>query len=939
MLYEFKEADAYAFARHVGIRAKQRGHNLHFQTCPYCRSAKDKDTFAIDLETGQFKCLRASCGVSGNMIQLSRDFDFSLGYTVDEYYRPKKRYKRLPTPKKPIIPKDKAVQYLESRGISAEVAKRYEITVHARHENTLVFPFFDDKGILQMIKYRDMEHFVGKKYTTKDGDEKKSPKEWVEEGCKPILFGMKQCNDRFDRLVVTEGQCFDGKAEILTPEGWIHFENYAGQQVLQIRDDLTGEFVRPKRFIVKRHTGDMVGVKIGGNYETYTTDDHNLVFIHPNGSLVKKVAREKIPSSYKIPTVTQINSNQYSNWTSDMFALYLAISADGTIDFRKNTGRKKAKSDRYVKIVISLERKASRLRNILDNLEIEYSDTKDSRGYNSICFHCPEWMESKYLPYEFATATSVEQKKFIIEEMVHWDGNKVNGRNQYEYTTIIKHNADVVQLIATACGYMSTIMSKQNGGNGNFKKGFCYKVSVLLKKSYISTQQFEKHKVISHTDQRVYCVTVDSGMILVRQNGKISVTGNCDSLSVATAGIENATSVPNGAQGMTWVPYCFNWVSKFEEIVVFGDFEKGNMTLLEDFQKRFPNKIKHVREQDYRGCKDANELLQKHGKEAVRQAVENAVLAPINRVLSLAEVESVNIYELPKLKTGISQLDRTLYGGLPFGMVCIIAGKRGDGKSTLASQIMANAVEQNYPTFAYSGELPNYLYKSWFDFQIAGRNHITENQTEYGTVNRFITNKNQELINAWYQDKAYIYDNRIIDSDEKEDLLRTLENSIMQYGIKVALVDNLMTAMYIDELQGSDKYDQQGRFVRELTKIAIRYDVLILLVAHRRKNNFTSDANDEISGSGDITNLAGITLSYDRGSRDEIEKGIMDESQRKLIVAKNRLFGKINPKGFILDYDERSKRIYGLEDDVNRQFGWDLSDGFMQINANMEVPF
>lgn len=70
---------------------------------------------------------------------------------------------------------------------------------------------------------------------------------------------------------------------------------------------------------------------------------------------------------------------------------------------------------------------------------------------------------------------------------------------------------------------------------------------------------------------------------------------------------------------------------------------------------------------------------------------------------------------------------------------------------------MAEAVEQGMPTLAYSGELPNYLYKSWFDFQIAGRNHIIENETMYG-VNRFITRKNQELIDAWYRDLAYLYD-------------------------------------------------------------------------------------------------------------------------------------------------------------------------------------
>ena len=161
----------------------------------------------------------------------------------------------------------------------------------------------------------------------------------------------------------------------------------------------------------------------------------------------------------------------------------------------------------------------------------------------------------------------------------------------------------------------------------------------------------------------------------------------------------------------------------------------------------------------------------------------------------------------------------------------------------------------------------------------------------------------------------------------------------MQYGVKIILIDNLMTAMYIDEKQGTDKYDQQGRFVRELTQIAIKHDVLILLVAHKRKNNFTNDANDEISGSGDITNLAGITLSYDRGSKAEIEDGEITEDQRKLIISKNRLFGKIDLHGIVLNYDERSKRIYGPGDDLNKAFGWDNSEGFYSIPEDEEVPF
>lgn len=85
--YEFKKEDAYEFARASSIQTKQRGDELQFLSCPYCRGGKngDKGTFSISLVTGQFKCLRSSCSVSGNIITLARDFDyFSLGKDIDE---------------------------------------------------------------------------------------------------------------------------------------------------------------------------------------------------------------------------------------------------------------------------------------------------------------------------------------------------------------------------------------------------------------------------------------------------------------------------------------------------------------------------------------------------------------------------------------------------------------------------------------------------------------------------------------------------------------------------------------------------------------------------------------------------------------------------------------------------------------------------------------
>ena len=143
-----------------------------------------------------------------------------------------------------------------------------------------------------------------------------------------------------------------------------------------------------------------------------------------------------------------------------------------------------------------------------------------------------------------------------------------------------------------------------------------------------------------------------------------------------------------------------------------------------------------------------------------------------------------------------------------------------------------------------------------------------------------------------------------------------------------------MTALDLENVQSFDKYDKQSMFVKKLARIALKYNVLIILVAHKRKNNFSTNENDEISGSGDISNLATLTLVYEK-SKD------IDESERLLKVSKNRLFGKLETSGWLMKYDEVSKRIYGSNDDVNIDYGWIKSDGFDAVDEDKEweVPF
>ena len=57
-------------------------------------------------------------------------------------------------------------------------------------------------------------------------------KNWCQKGAdtRPLLFNMNRVNIS-QPLLITEGECFPGDAEILTPDGWVRFDEYHGQDV------------------------------------------------------------------------------------------------------------------------------------------------------------------------------------------------------------------------------------------------------------------------------------------------------------------------------------------------------------------------------------------------------------------------------------------------------------------------------------------------------------------------------------------------------------------------------------------------------------------------------------------------------------------------------------------------------------------------------------
>ena len=115
-MYEYKKQDVFNLASFIGAEVKQKGNELFFKYCPNCKGGQhDKETFSINLDNGAFKCFRASCDYHGHFVELARDVGFKLEDEVQKQYRT--------LPQKKVESKPMAIEYLESRGISAEDCK------------------------------------------------------------------------------------------------------------------------------------------------------------------------------------------------------------------------------------------------------------------------------------------------------------------------------------------------------------------------------------------------------------------------------------------------------------------------------------------------------------------------------------------------------------------------------------------------------------------------------------------------------------------------------------------------------------------------------------------------------------------------------------------------------------------------------------------------
>lgn len=347
----------------------------------------------------------------------------------------------------------------------------------------------------------------------------------------------------------------------------------------------------------------------------------------------------------------------------------------------------------------------------------------------------------------------------------------------------------------------------------------------------------------------------------------IITEGEIDTLSLYEAGIRNVVSVPAGCENLKWVETCWSWLERFDEIILFGDNDIPGRKMIAQLTKRLgESRCKIISEYPARldgtECKDANDILCELGEFALLDVLESAKDIPIRGLINLAKVVPVDPTTIPRIKTNIPALDSAI-GGLREGAVTVFTGKAGDGKSTLSGLLLLNAIEQDIPVCAYSGELTSEEFQQWINFQAAGSKYIT---LKYDAVKGedvpVLPMDVEEAIMKWYDGRFFLYDNQeIFEANQSESIIEVFTVAVRKHGCKLFLVDNLMTALSDSE----EETKAQGRFMNALKRFANRFKVHVIVIAHPRKTRAgDSIRQDDIGGNSATVRLAHSAIVVER---------------------------------------------------------------------------
>jgi twinkle protein len=308
----------------------------------------------------------------------------------------------------------------------------------------------------------------------------------------------------------------------------------------------------------------------------------------------------------------------------------------------------------------------------------------------------------------------------------------------------------------------------------------------------------------------------------------VIVEGEMDVLALHEAGITNAISVPNGAtlntNNLEYLDNCIDYFEDKDKIVLAVDTDEAGLALQAELVRRLGSEVCYLASFD--DCKDANEYLQKYGKEKLSERISGARPVPLENVTTFRDIEDevtdfVRNGFKPGYQVGLQNFDDIF--STYTGQFITVTGIPSSGKSDFVDQMVVG-YNQNYgwkTAFASPENVPTYLHahklmrKVWQGMPTSADIHGDKwnKVADHCNTNFFHIDMERYTL---------------------ESVLKKGAELVKRKGIKCLVIDPFNKVRDVD-----CKTEDVNRYTMEyLTKIemfAKKFDVLVFIVAHPTK--------------------------------------------------------------------------------------------------------
>ena len=309
----------------------------------------------------------------------------------------------------------------------------------------------------------------------------------------------------------------------------------------------------------------------------------------------------------------------------------------------------------------------------------------------------------------------------------------------------------------------------------------------------------------------------------------VIVEGEMDVLALHEAGITNAISVPNGAtlgqNNLEYLDNCIDYFDDKEKIILAVDTDDAGLALQTELIRRLGSEVCFIT--TFEDCKDANEYLQKHGKEKLSQRITGAKPVPMENVTTFRDIEDeitefVNNGFTPGFQVGLQNFDDIF--STYTGQFITVTGIPSSGKSDFVDQMVvgynqkygwktAYASPENVPTFLHAHKL---MRKHW------------QGMPQKEDVGGEKWNRIADHCNSNY----FHIDMERFTLDS---VLRKGAELVKRKGIKALVIDPFNKVRDTGEGSSDDVTKYTMEYLTKIEIFAKKYDVVVFVVAHPTK--------------------------------------------------------------------------------------------------------